>query len=165
VSDEVLGLVSVSRWIEAPASTIFGILADPTRHPEIDGSGMVRTGGDSSVISAVGDIFVMKMYFERLGDYEMNNLVVEYEPDRRIAWEPAPGRGHPRANEDDPTAERLGHRWSYELTPEGPEATIVTETYDCRRAPEEFQVGMNYGNEWLEAMTGTLEHLEQLCTG
>jgi uncharacterized protein YndB with AHSA1/START domain len=164
VSDEVQGVVSVSRRIDASASTIFGILADPARHPEIDGSGSVQTGGDSAVISAVGDVFVMKMHFPHLGDYEMNNLVVEYEPDRRITWEPAPGRGHPRANDDDPTAERLGHRWSYSLTPEGSEATTVTETYDCRRAPEEFQVGMNYGRQWLEAMDATLERLEQLCT-
>ena len=31
----------------------------------------------------------MKMYHEEFGDYEMNNTVVEYQPDRLIAWEPA----------------------------------------------------------------------------
>ena len=39
----------------------------------------------------------MKMYFSGLGDYEMNNHVVEYELDRRIGWEPEAGRGHPGA--------------------------------------------------------------------
>lgn len=39
----------------------------------------------------------MKMYFTELGEYEMNNHVVEYEPDRRIGWEPEAGRGHPNA--------------------------------------------------------------------
>ena len=47
----------------------------------------------------------MKMYFTELGEYEMNNHVVEYEPDRRIGWEPEAGRGHPNA---DPEAERPG---------------------------------------------------------
>ncbi len=48
-------------------------------------------------ISGVGDVFVMKMYFTELGEYEMNNRVVEYEPDRRIGSEPEAGRGHPNA--------------------------------------------------------------------
>jgi hypothetical protein len=46
-------------------------------------------------ISGVGDVFVMKMYFTELGEYEMNNHVVEYEPDRRIGWEPEAGAGTP----------------------------------------------------------------------
>ena len=46
-------------------------------------------------ISDVGDTFTMKMH--RLGDdYLMLNYVVEFEPDRRIFWEPAPGEP-PRA--------------------------------------------------------------------
>jgi hypothetical protein len=28
------------------------------------------------------------MHFSHLGDYEMNNHVVEYEQDGRIGWEP-----------------------------------------------------------------------------
>lgn len=46
----------------------------------------------------IGDVFVMKMYYSELGDYEMNNRVVEYELNRRIGWEPEPGRGHPDAD-------------------------------------------------------------------
>ena len=34
-------VVSVERVIEAPASAIFAIVADASRHPEIDGSGSV----------------------------------------------------------------------------------------------------------------------------
>src|SRR5215472_19178905 len=95
--------VRVSRRIEAPAADIFRVLADPRRHLEIDGSGMLRGPATDTMISAIGDVFVMRMYFSRLGHYEMDNHVVEYEPDRRIGWEPAPGRtypgggaGHPR---------------------------------------------------------------------
>ena len=40
------------------------------------------------VISGVGDVFTMKMHNDEMGDYEMANHVVEYEPNRRIGWEP-----------------------------------------------------------------------------
>lgn len=85
---------AVSRRIEAPAGELFGILADPRRHLDMDGSGMLRGAASEGVISGVGDVFVMKMHYAQLGDYEMNNHVVEYEQDRRIGWEPRPGRGY-----------------------------------------------------------------------
>ena len=71
--------IIVSRRIGAPASEIFQILADPGRHRDLDGSGMVQEVVSGSAISGVGDVFVMKMYFTELGFYEMNNHVVEYE--------------------------------------------------------------------------------------
>jgi len=125
--------VRVSRRIGAPAHEIFRVLADPARHVDLDGSGMLRGAVTPVVISGAGDVFVMKMYYAAHGDYEMNNHVVDYEQDRRIGWEPAAGRGHPDGP-DDAGASRWGHRWSYELTPDGPDATIVTESYDCSRA-------------------------------
>lgn len=153
--------VSVSRRIGASAGTIFGILTDPRRHLDLDGSGMLR-GTASGVISGVGDVFVMQMYFSRHGDYEMNNHVVEYEPDRRIGWEPEAGRGHPDAGATDA---RWGHRWTFDLVPEGPETTIVTEIYDCSRAPEEERASMDDGRVWIASMTKTLARLDELCTG
>ncbi|HXW79864.1 MAG TPA: SRPBCC family protein [Acidimicrobiales bacterium] len=155
--------VEVSRRIEAPAAVVFQVLADPARHPELDGSGMLRGAVSCAPITAAGDVFVMKMYFPRLGDYEMNNHVVEYERDRRIGWEPEAGRGHPGSSGEEGSA-RWGHRWTYELTPDGPDATIVTEIYDCSRAPENERVGMDNGNVWREAMETTLERLDSLCT-
>ena len=40
---------------------------------------MLRGAASSAVISGVGDVFVMKMHYSELGDYEMNNHVVECE--------------------------------------------------------------------------------------
>ena len=80
--------VSVSRRIDAPAADIFRVLSDPHRHPEFDGSGMLQPGAINEVIDGVGDVFVMKMYFPAVGDYEMHNRVVVYEADRCIGWEP-----------------------------------------------------------------------------
>jgi hypothetical protein len=157
--------VTVSRRIGAPAHDIFQVLANPVRHLEMDGSGSLRGAASTAMISGVGDVFVMKMYFSHLGDYEMNNHVVEYEQDRRIGWEPEAGRGHPDTAEDGSEQPSWGHRWSYQLTPDGPDATIVTEIYDCSRAPEDARAQMDNGKVWAESMAKTLERLDALCAG
>ena len=157
--------VRVSRRIEAPAADIFRVLADPRRHLEIDGSGMLRGAVSDAVVTGAGDIFTMRMYYSEHGDYEMDNHVVEFEQDRRIGWEPWAGRGHPGTALDTTAEARWGHVWSYELTPDGPDATIVTEIYDCSRAPEEERVGMDNGKIWARSMAETLERLDRACTG
>ena len=156
--------VTVSRRIGAPASVIFRILADPGRHRDLDGSGMLRGVVSGATISGVGDVFVMKMYYTELGDYEMNNHIVEYEPDRRIGWEPEAGRGHPNAAREASRPARWGQRWSFELTPDGPDTTIVTEIYDCSRMPEDERADIDYGRNWVQSMNRTLERLDGLCT-
>jgi hypothetical protein len=158
--------VRVSRRIEAPAAVIFRVLADPGRHLELDGSGMLRGAVTTAPVTGVGDVFIMNMYFSELGHYEMNNHVVEYEPDRLIGWEPEAGRGHRDAGEAPDTQDRnrWGHRWSYELVPDGPDATIVTEVYDCSSAPADARTGMRDGEVWTKAMAETLERLDAACT-
>jgi uncharacterized protein YndB with AHSA1/START domain len=84
------GFVSVSRRIKVPAGELFALLADSANHPLIDGSGMVREPAPAARLSAAGDTFVMSMYHHERGHYQMRNEVVEYEPGRRLAWDPAP---------------------------------------------------------------------------
>src|SRR5215475_2612217 len=108
--------ITVSRRIGAPAGEIFQLLADPGRHRDLDGSGMLRGVVSGTAISGVGDVFVMKMYFEELGEYHMINHVVEYVPDRRIGWEPEAGPGHPNAEPEAERQARWGQRWLFELT-------------------------------------------------
>ena len=163
MSDDEYRPVAVSRRICAPAHDIFEVLANPVRHQELDGSGSLRGAVSTTTICGVGDVFVMKMHFPHLGDYEMNNHVVEYDQDRRIGWEPEAGRGHPAAAADASDPARWGHRWSYELTPDGPDATVVTEIYDCSGAPEDERAGMDNGKVWLDSMARTLERLDALC--
>jgi hypothetical protein len=151
--------VRVSRRIGAAPAEIFQILADPGRHRDIDGSGTLREAAPGSVVSGVGDVFVMRMHDSRIGDFEMNNHVVEYENDRRIGWEPENGRGHPGAGEPDKGRWR---RWSFELTPDGPDATMVTEIYDCSRAPEDVRTELDCGSVFIESMAKTLERLDAL---
>jgi hypothetical protein len=163
MTDDEYQPVAVSRRICAPAHDIFQVLANPVQHLDLDGSGSLRGAVSATMISGVGDVFAMKMYFPHLGDYEMNNHVVEYEQDRRIGWEPEAGRGHPKADPDGSEPVRWGQRWTYQLTPDGPDATVVTEIYDCSRAPDEERAGIDNGNIWIDSMTKTLERLDQLC--
>jgi hypothetical protein len=153
--------VSVSRRIEAPAGDIFALLADPGRHPTLDGSGMLRPGATNEVISGVGDVFIMKMFFPAMGDYEMLNRVVAFEPDRRISWEPS----SPEADPATEAGSRNGSRWMFELAPDGPAATLVTETYDCTDSPDHIREAVDNGRAWIDGMTATLERLDQACTG
>ncbi len=159
MSDETSPTVEVSRRIEAPASEIFKILSDPTLHLAIDGSEMLRGATTDGVVTGLGDVVIMNMYFERLGDYQMDNHIMEFEPDRRISWEPVAGSGHVRAGS------RMGHRWGFTLEADGPDATMVTETYDCSRAPRELREGMDNGRMWLPGMETTLERLDRLVSG
>lgn len=45
----------------------------------------------------------------------------------------------------------------------GPDATIVTEFYDCSAAPEHERLEMGNGSIWAEAMAETLARLDVLC--
>ena len=112
---------TVERVIPAPASAIFDLLTDPRRHPEIDGSGTVReTKPDTIERLTLGSKFGMSMRFGV--KYSMVSEVVEFEDDRRIAWQSRP-----------PSAFGAkfggGRIWRYELEPvEG--GTRVRESWD-----------------------------------
>ena len=112
--------VSVERTIKATPEAIFAVLADPSRHREIDGSGTVRNSPEGSRQVGLGDTFGMDM---KAGlSYRMVNTVVEFEPGRRIAWQ---------AHSEYPALRKVigGRIWRYELTPvDG--GTRVRETWD-----------------------------------
>jgi hypothetical protein len=158
MTDDVQQIVSTSRRIPVPADVIFEFLATPGRHLEMDGSGMLR-GSDSPAVTGVGDTFVMNMFFAPLGgDYQMINHVVAFDPGRRIAWEPENGPGHPEQHA--PNA-RWGHRWGFDLEPDGADATLVTEWWDGTGIPAEEAED---GRQWIPSMQGTLERLEKQLT-
>jgi hypothetical protein len=158
--------VEVSRRIEAPAARIFEILSNPQRHVEFDGTDMLRGPVFDRPIWGIGDVFAMKMYFDRLGgDYLMLNHVVEFDPDRRIFWEPAPGDSAPAGGQTSAIGQPAGHRWGYVLTPDGTDATVVTEIFDCSAAPDELRETVRHGEHWVPAMTESLARLDAICTG
>ncbi len=111
--------IEVSRLVHAEPGEVFAVLRDPRRHPELDGSGTLRTAPDAVPITAVGDEFVMQLQAPDLGAYRSRSVVVDYEPDQTIAWSPGPVGEEP-----------FGHVYRYTLRPHGPGRTQVTQTYD-----------------------------------
>ena len=161
--------IEVSRRIEAPAAVIFEILANPQRHMDFDGSDMLRGAVFNHPIRDVGDTFTVKMH--RLGrDYLMFNHVVEFEPDRRISWEPAPGDLDTAGGDPSRIGIPTGYRWGCSLTPDGDEATVVTEFFGCRSEEmlqnlvREDGQWINGNNSVLDSMRASLERLETVST-
>lgn len=155
--------VSVSREVPASADVVFALLADPVKHSEIDGSGMVKSATSSGAITGVGDTFTMLMHNDEMGDYEIINHVVEYESGRRLAWEPALLRSG-RAEDETEVGVRAGHRWCYTIEPLGSGAAAVTESYDCSKAPAWLQTAVKGGKRWQESMESSLDNLYRLCS-
>ena len=69
--------MSTCTTIAAPAETVFDVLADPSTHAAIDGTGWVRESLDGKPLTEIGQIFRMAMYHENHPDknYEMANKV------------------------------------------------------------------------------------------
>ncbi len=144
--------VTVERVIPHPPEAIFALLVDPARHREIDGSGTVRDPKTPPQKLVLGSRFGMAM---RMGiPYSMVSTVVEYEENRRIAWQTrGPGRIGQFGG---------GRIWRYELEPvEG--GTLVRETWDIsqeaaltkplvRPAAEKTRRGMAATLERIEAV-------------
>jgi hypothetical protein len=153
--------VAVTLVINAPAHQLFRHLARPADHTAIDGSGMLRGTEDQTALARVGDVFEMKMFNDVLGEYLMENHVVEFEADRRIAWEPVLKR---TAKPDFQylVGERAHLRWGWELTPESGGETRVTEFYDLSECPEWLHKATNEGETWRPAMEASLANLAKL---
>jgi hypothetical protein len=102
------------RFVPAEPQAIFDLLADPSQHSLIDGSGSVRGTAEAPERLALGSKFSMSM---KLGvPYKITNEVVEFDEPSLIAWQ------------------HMGkHVWRYRLRPvDG--GTEVTEEFDFRPA-------------------------------
>lgn len=141
--------VHVERVIEAPASAIFAVVADASRHQEIDGSGTVQGVKQPGEPLRLGSEFGMSM---KMGlPYSTKNVVVEFEQDRLIAWKTT-GLGG-----------LIGGRiWRYELEPSG-EGTLVRETWDVSQDKQKlFLKKGSMPDNTGKAMTKTLKRLAEL---
>ena len=129
--------VSVTATVNAPVEVVFDVLADPSTHQAIDGTGWVREPLDREPLTEVGQIFRMAMYHDNHPekDYEMANRVEVIDPPRAIAWLPGQGpeqRGYLLQNTE---LEFGGWIWRYDLQSAGPGQTLVTLTYDWSGVP------------------------------
>jgi hypothetical protein len=146
-------VVSVDRVIQAPPAALFAIVADATRHPEIDGSGqLVKAKDGAAQHLALGSTFGMAM---KMGvPYTVTNTVIEFEQDRRIAWQTVLAG---------PLGRFLGGRiWRYELKPvDG--ATLVTESWDLSQDKQAFFLkNPKVGQATATSMSKTLDRLAEI---
>ncbi len=146
-------VVTAEKLIHAPPDAIFALLADASRHPDIDGSGTVKqakTGAPDRL--SLGSIFGMSM---KMGiGYSMVNTVVEFEDNRRIAWQARlPGfLGRIAA----------GRIWRYELEPTA-DGTRVRESWDVSQDHQRRMLKMGgLPEKTRENMERTLERIAQL---
>ncbi len=148
--------ITVERTINASSDALFDVLSNPARHPELDGSGFVRTDEGSNRIQATGDVFTMNMSGDHMGgEYQTENHVVGYSPNQLLAWRTAP------AGQEPP-----GWQWVWELEAQGSDATLVRHTYDWSDVTDQDllqKIGFPLVSQ--EQMEDTLVRLDQSVTG
>ena len=108
--------VSATLTVAVPAAQVFAVLADPTAHSAIDGTGWVQEPADRAPLTEVGQIFRMDMYHPGHpdGDYQTANKVHVLDPPRAIGWL----TGYDPKG--DGQLEFGGWFWRYDLAPLGP---------------------------------------------
>jgi hypothetical protein len=151
--------IAVSTTIEASPEAIFAVLADPSTHADIDGTGWVRESLDGARITAAGQVFHIAMYHENHPDkdYKMANLIEVFDAPRAIAWKPG---------QESPDTGELGFGgwfWRYDLETTGPSRTTVTLTYDWSAVP--LEVHQNQFPPFpKDHLDDSLQHLSGLVT-
>jgi Polyketide cyclase / dehydrase and lipid transport len=146
-------VITVQKVVHAPAEAIFALVADPARHPDIDGSGSLQGAKtDAPRRLALGSTFGMSM--KVVIRYSMVNTVIEFEENRRIAWQARPPGFLGRF-----TAGRI---WRYELEPaEG--GTLVKESWDLSQDHQRMFLKIGgLPDKTRKSMEKTLDRIEEL---
>lgn len=155
MTDETM---SAACTIDAPAQAVFAVLADPTTHHAIDGTGWVRESLDGKLLTEVGQIFRMAMYHQNYGGmhYEVANRVEVFQPPHAIGW--LPGQGT-----DDANLEFGGWTWRYDLEPLSDARTGVTLTYDWSAVPPAIREHIGFPPFDRQHLDNSLKHLAVLA--
>jgi hypothetical protein len=151
--------LSATLTVSMPAARLFAVLADPTTHSAIDGTGWVQDAADREPLTEAGQIFRMNMYHPNHpdGSYQMANKIQVLDPPRAIGWLPGndtKGDGH---------LEFGGWLWRYDLAPLGPSETEVTLTYDWSAVPPSIRAYIHFPPFGPEHLSNSLEHLAELA--
>lgn len=152
--------------VNARAETVFDLLADPSTHAAIDGTGWVRQAVDGTPLSDTGQVFRMAMYHDMHPNkhYEMANRVEVFDRPRAIAWQPGTEPRHipDRQGCEGDTIEYGGWIWRYDLEPVGADRTEVTLTYDWSRVPPQNR-DIEFPPFGPEHLDNSLKHLAELA--
>ena len=150
--------LTATRRIDAPPDAVFALLADPSSHAAIDGTGWVRGPlQDGARITAEGEIFDMGMYHPQHpdGEYEIANRVVTFEPPTAIEWEPG-------FYVEDGRRDSGRWTWRYDLA-EVDGHTDVTLTYDWSNATGEARERFQFPPFGAEKLAESLDNLAELA--
>ncbi|MFB7648883.1 polyketide cyclase [Streptomyces sp. NPDC056085] len=152
--------VSAGLKVAASAATVFAVLADPTSHAAIDGTGWVKEAVDPAPLTEVGQLFAMDMYHPNHpdGNYQVVNKVQVIEPPRAIGWLTG-------SRKDNGDLEFGGWTWRYDLVPLGPSETAVTLTYDWSAVPGAIREYIQFPPFGPEHLGNSLDHLAGLVSG
>jgi len=150
--------VTATTTIEATPEAIFAVLASPSAHAGIDGTGWVRGSVQGDRITAAGQVFRMAMHHENHPDkdYETANLVEVFDEPRAIAWR--------TGTESRETGELSfgGWFWRYDLEANGPSRTNVTLTYDWSAVPDRIREYLRFPPFPPDHLVNSLRHLSEL---
>ena len=151
--------VSAALTVAVPAARVFAVLADPTTHSAIDGTGWVQESGRPGAADRGGadlpDGHVSPGHPD--GDYQVVNKVEVLDPPRVIGWLTGYRKG-----DGDP--EFGGWIWRYDLAPLGPSETEVTLTYDWSAVPQFIRDrGIQFPPFGPEHLANSLHHLAELA--
>lgn len=150
-------VVTVEKRIKASPEAIFSLLADVSEHPKIDGSGTVKQAKPGAPEKLeLGSKFGMSM---KLGiGYSTINTVVEFEENRRIAWQTnSPGVFRNFV---------AGRIWRYELEPSDDGTTLVRESWDLSQDHQRMFLRLGSVPKKMGAdMSKTLDRIEEMTTG
>jgi len=135
--------------INAPASKIFALLANPRAHASFDRSATIKESISGPSRLHLGAKFSMAMKIKV--PYRISNTVVAFEENRKITW-----------------CHLMKWTWSYELLDLGNSTTQVTEIFDGSSVPA-------FSKWWLRKtdslarnpkwMAKSLVQLKALCEG
>ena len=117
--------------INAPASKIFDVLANPASHQLFDGSETIQKSLSGPDRLFLGAQFSMGMKIKV--PYRIKNTVVAFEENKKITW-----------------CHLMKWTWCYELADLGDGTTQVTESFDASNIPF-------YAKRWLK-ITGAMAH-------
>lgn len=135
--------------INAPASAIFDLLANPKAHQLFDGSGTIQSSISGPERLYLGAKFGMAMKIKV--PYRIKNRVVAFEENKKITW-----------------CHFMKWTWCYELAEIGNGQTQVTESFDASHIPKyadlwlNFTGAMAHNPKW---MAKSLVRLKAICEG
>ena len=151
--------VTATTTIHAAPEAVFAVLADPSAHAAIDGTGWVRESLDGERITGAGQVFRMAMHHANHpeGDYRIANLVQVFDEPRAIGWKPGTESLDGELSFGEWT-------WRYDLEPAGAAQTKVTLTYDWSAVGPEVREWLQFPPFAPDHLDSSLQHLADLAT-